>query len=81
MNELKIENSSIGKVESHPSNIEAEQALIGSILVNNDIIDEVSNIISHKDFYDPLHSKIYSLLVLEHTQVRECPEFFRQQKF
>ena len=25
-----------------PSNLEAEQALIGSILVNNDIIDEVS---------------------------------------
>ena len=24
-----------------PSNIEAEQALIGSVLVNNDIIDEI----------------------------------------
>ena len=68
MNELKIENSSIGKVESLPSNIEAEQALIGSILVNNDIIDEVSNIISHKDFYDPLHSKIYSLIESLHNK-------------
>ena len=26
-----------------PSNLEAEQALLGSILVNNDIIDEISN--------------------------------------
>ena len=26
-----------------PSNIEAEQSLIGSVLVNNDIIDEISN--------------------------------------
>ena len=26
-----------------PSNLEAEQALIGSVLVNNDVIDEVSS--------------------------------------
>ena len=31
-----------------PSNLEAEQALIGSILVNNDIIDEISNIVNEK---------------------------------
>ena len=50
MNELKIEKSNIGKEKTLPSNIEAEQALIGSILVNNDIIDEISNIVSNKDF-------------------------------
>tara|TARA_Y100000768_G_scaffold388121_2_gene382304 strand:- start:6203 stop:7630 length:1428 start_codon:yes stop_codon:yes gene_type:complete len=43
----------------HPSNIEAEQALIGSLLVNNDIIDEISNIVNPKIFYDPAHVKIY----------------------
>ena len=32
--------------KKQPSNLEAEQALLGSILVNNDIIDEISNIIS-----------------------------------
>ena len=68
MNELKIDNSNVGKAGGLPSNIEAEQALIGSILVNNDIIDEVSNIISHKDFYDPLHSKIYSLIENLHNK-------------
>ena len=31
-------------VEKQPSNLEAEQALLGSILVNNDIIDEISTI-------------------------------------
>jgi replicative DNA helicase len=32
-----------------PSNLEAEQSLIGSVLVNNDIIDETSGIVnSHK---------------------------------
>jgi len=42
-----------------PANLEAEQALLGSILVNNDIIDEVSTIINSNIFYDPAHIKIY----------------------
>ena len=33
-----------------PSNLEAEQALIGSVLVNNDIIDEISTIINSLKF-------------------------------
>jgi replicative DNA helicase len=45
-----------------PSNLEAEQALLGSILVNNDIIDEVSTIVSSSIFYDPAHIKIYEVI-------------------
>ena len=45
-----------------PSNLEAEQALLGSILVNNDIIDEVSSIVSSSIFYDPAHVKIYEVI-------------------
>ena len=45
-----------------PSNLEAEQALLGSILVNNDIIDEISSIISSNIFYDPAHVKIYEVI-------------------
>jgi len=46
----------------HPSNLEAEQALIGSILVNNDIIDEIASIIDSNIFYDPAHIKIYEVI-------------------
>ena len=46
----------------HPSNIEAEQALLGSLLVNNDIIDEISNIVNPNIFYDPAHVKIYEII-------------------
>ncbi len=42
-----------------PNNIEAEQAVIGSILVSNDIFDEVNTIISSINFYDPMHQKIF----------------------
>ena len=45
-----------------PSNIEAEQALLGSILVNNDIIDEISNIVNSNIFYDPAHIKIFEVI-------------------
>ena len=48
--------------EKQPSNLEAEQALLGSILVNNDIIDEVSNIVNSTIFYDPAHIKIYEVI-------------------
>jgi len=45
-----------------PSNLEAEQALLGSILVNNDIIDEVSTVVKSSIFYDPAHVKIYEVI-------------------
>ena len=42
-----------------PNNIEAEQSVIGSILVSNDIFDDVSPIIDYTKFYDPIHQKIF----------------------
>ena len=60
MKEIKsIQNNLENK---QPSNLEAEQALIGSILVNNDIIDEVSSIVKPSTFYDPAHVKIYEVI-------------------
>ncbi len=45
-----------------PNNIEAEQAVIGSILTSNEIFDDVSAILKEENFYDPLHQKIYSAI-------------------
>ena len=45
-----------------PNNIEAEQAVIGSILVTNEIFDEISIIVSSTNFYDPMHQKIYEAI-------------------
>ena len=45
-----------------PSNLEAEQALLGSIMVNNDIIDEISTLINPIIFFDPAHIKIYEVI-------------------
>ena len=61
MEKIKL---NINKLEENklPSNLEAEQALIGSVLVNNDIIDEISNIASAGKFFDPIHKKIYEVI-------------------
>ncbi len=56
---LNINNSEEKKL---PSNLEAEQALIGSVLVNNDIIDEISSITNSQKFFDPGHRKIYEVI-------------------
>jgi len=48
--------------EELPNNIEAEQSVIGTILVSNEIFDEVNTIISNKNFYDPMHQKIFGAI-------------------
>ena len=45
-----------------PNNIEAEQAVLGSILVSNEIFDEINIIISNNNFFDPMHQKIFSAI-------------------
>ena len=45
-----------------PNNIEAEQSVIGSILVTNEIFDEINTIISSINFYDPMHQKIFNAI-------------------
>ena len=45
-----------------PNNIEAEQAVIGSILVTNEIFEEVNTIVSSINFYDPMHQKIFGAI-------------------
>jgi replicative DNA helicase len=42
-----------------PHNLEAEQALLGAMLVNNEAHDRVSGFLQPIHFYDPLHAQIY----------------------
>ena len=50
------------EINQLPNNIEAEQAVIGSVLTSNEIFDDISSIISEINFYDPLHQRIYSAI-------------------
>ncbi len=42
-----------------PHNLEAEQALLGAILVNNEACDRVSSFLKAEHFFDPLHGRLY----------------------
>ncbi|WP_375665898.1 replicative DNA helicase [Bartonella sp. TT121SHDZB] len=68
MEETNIVNVSSSKKEDSPSfrqlpyNIEAEQALLGAIFINNDSLDRVSDFLKPEHFFEPLHQKIYHVL-------------------
>lgn len=44
-----------------PHNIEAEQALLGAMLVNNDAFYRVSDFLRPNHFFDPLHRRIFEI--------------------
>jgi replicative DNA helicase len=44
-----------------PHNIEAEQALLGAILVNNEAFYRVSDFLEPKHFFEPIHQQIFEL--------------------
>jgi replicative DNA helicase len=46
---------------SAPHNIEAEQALLGAILVNNEAFYRVSDFLEPQHYYEPIHQKIYEI--------------------
>ena len=44
-----------------PHNIEAEQALLGAILVNNEALYRVADFLEPQHFFEPIHQKIFEL--------------------
>ena len=45
-----------------PHNVEAEQALLGAILVNNEAFYRVSDFLGAEHFYEPIHREIYEII-------------------
>jgi replicative DNA helicase len=43
--------------------IEAEQTLIGAVMINNRILDRVAEFLRPEYFYDPVHQKIFAAIV------------------
>ncbi|MFG1397698.1 MULTISPECIES: replicative DNA helicase [Roseixanthobacter] len=44
-----------------PHNVEAEQSLLGAILVNNDAFYRVSDFLKPEHFFEPIHGRIFEL--------------------
>ena len=48
-------------IRTAPHNIEAEQALLGAILVNNEALYRVSDFLEPKHFLEDIHQRIYEI--------------------
>src|SRR5581483_10690820 len=46
---------------SAPHNIEAEQAILGAILVNNEALYRVTDLLEPAHFYEPIHQNIFQI--------------------
>ncbi len=57
----KLADVSAPEFRAAPHNIEAEQALLGAILVNNEAFYRVSDFMEPGHFFEPLHQQIYEL--------------------
>jgi len=53
-----------------PANLEAEQALLGALLVNNDAVDRVSEFLRPEHFYHPVHGRVFEACVRFREQHR-----------
>ena len=45
-----------------PHSIEAEQALLGALLINNDVFDRVASLVKQEHFFDPVHGRIFEVI-------------------
>lgn len=62
MNELTaIKPGEGASADPLPHNIEAEQQLLGAILVNNDVYDRISALVKAAHFFDPVHQRIFEV--------------------
>jgi replicative DNA helicase len=65
MNDAARKIAAVAPSEQHyreaPNNIEAEQALLGAILMNNDAYYRVSDFLKPIHLYEPLHRKIFEV--------------------
>ncbi|MGY8996014.1 MAG: DnaB-like helicase N-terminal domain-containing protein, partial [Alphaproteobacteria bacterium] len=54
-----------------PHNEEAEQALLGAMLVNNDVLNRVEDFLEGEHFYIPVHGRIYEAVqrIVEKAQI------------
>ena len=53
------QNRQDGEYRTLPQNIDAEQALLGALLIDNDAYDKVSTFLEPSHFYVPVHGRLY----------------------
>lgn len=57
-----VNDDSSSSLEYTPNNIDAEQALLGTLLINNDVFDTIYSIVQVEHFFDPVHARIFEVI-------------------
>ena len=57
----KLPEEATNEYRQAPHNVEAEQALLGAVLVNNEAFYRVSDFLEPRHFFEPIHQKIYEV--------------------
>lgn len=60
----KPEEPSSALLRTAPANTQAEQMVIGAIMINNEAMNRVSEFLRPEHFYEPIHYKIYNAINL-----------------
>ena len=62
------------ELDTTPHSMEAEQALLGALLYDNEIYHRVSSIVEAKHFYNPLHVNIFRAMasLIEHGKLADA---------
>ncbi|MBN9081746.1 MAG: replicative DNA helicase [Rhizobiales bacterium 62-17] len=59
--DASTDQADTGNFRTAPHNVEAEQALLGAILVNNDAFDRVSDFLRAEHFSEELHRRVFEV--------------------
>ena len=70
-NVTRLPSAEDARLREPPHNFDAEQALLGAILVNNSAYQRVAEFLRPEHFADPLHGKLFDSLskLIERGQV------------
>lgn len=59
----KKPDTSVASGKIPPQNVDAEISLIGAILIDEEVLANISDVVDAVDFYDPRHSTIYGAMI------------------
>src|ERR1051325_8002065 len=57
------ESASEPGTQSLPQNVEAEAALLGALMIDNRLVEDVQLKLREEHFYEPVHGRIYDALL------------------
>ncbi len=60
---MSLPQSDLSLQKLPPQNIEAEQMVLGAILIENDAMNKVVELLSPEDFYKDAHRRIYTVMI------------------